>query len=450
MDKKELFESVNPAKALSIMALPTIGSQIILLLYNLADTWFIGRTNNPYMIAASSLVVTVYLAVVALANVFGVGGSSLMVRLMGDKNTDEARRVASYSIIAAVTAALVFSLATLICLKPLLLAMGASDNTFLYGRQYLIATTVIGAAPTVLAMVMPMLLRNAGYAKEAGFGVALGGILNIFLDPLFMFVILPKGYEVLGAGIATMMSNVISTIYFIAIFRKVRETTVLEIPKKLITIEQDSKRSFYSVGIPAAFAIFLFDLVTIVINRLTVSYGDIPLAAMGIVLKLERLPLNVGLGICLGMVPLIAYNYSAKNYDRMMKFASLARIAILSFSGICIILFWFFAEPITASFIKDEETVRYAAMILKGRCFAMPFMLIGYHVVNFMNAVDRGKVSFLLAVIRHLVLIIPLLFIMNAVFGFTGLIWSQLAADVLNALVAVIIYSKVKAEILNS
>ena len=236
MDKKELFESVNPARALSIMALPTIGSQIILLLYNLADTWFIGRTNNPYMIAASSLVVTVYLAVVALANVFGVGGSSLMVRLMGDKNTDEARRVASYSIIAAVTAALVFSLATLICLKPLLLAMGASDNTFLYGRQYLIATTVIGAAPTVLAMVMPMLLRNAGYAKEAGFGVALGGILNIFLDPLLMFVILPKGYEVLGAGIATMMSNVISTIYFIAIFRKVRETTVLEIPKKLITI----------------------------------------------------------------------------------------------------------------------------------------------------------------------------------------------------------------------
>ena len=188
---------------------------------------------------------------------------------------------------------------------------------------------------------------------------------------------------------------------------------------------------------------------TIVINRLTVSYGDIPLAAMGIVLKLERLPLNVGLGICLGMVPLVAYNYSAKNYDRMMKFASLARIAILSFSGICIILFWFFAEPITASFIKDEETVRYAAMILKGRCFAMPFMLIGYHVVNFMNAVDRGKVSFLLAVIRHLVLIIPLLFIMNAVFGFTGLIWSQLVADVINALIAITIYSRVKTEIIN-
>ena len=449
MDKKELFESVNPARALSIMALPTIGSQIIVLLYNLADTWFIGRTNDPYMVAASSLVLTVYLAVVALANVFGVGGSSLMVRLMGDKNTDEARRVASYSIISAIIAALVFSLATLVFLKPLLLVMGASDNTFLYGKQYLIATTVIGSTPTVLAMVMPMLLRNAGYAKEAGFGVALGGILNIFLDPIFMFVILPDGYEVLGAGIATMLSNVLATVYFTVMFRKVQETTVLELPKKPVKIEKDSKRSFYSVGIPAAFAIFLFDLVTIVINRLTVSYGDIPLAAMGIVLKLERLPLNVGLGICLGMVPLVAYNYSAKNFGRMQQFVSLARIAILAFSGFCIILFWFFAEPVCSSFIKDEETVRYAAMILKGRCFAMPFMLIGYHIVNFMNAVDRGKVSFLLAVVRHLVLIVPLLLIMNAVFGLSGLIWAQLIADVLNAVVSVIIFSKVKAQIIN-
>ena len=448
MNKNELFESVNPARALSIMALPTIGSQVIVLMYNLADTWFIGQTNNPYMVAASSLVLSVYLAVVALSNVFGVGGSSLMVRLMGENRKEDARHVASYSIVASFLAALAFSLLTLAFMGPLLRLLGASDNTFQYGKQYLLATAVIGAAPTVLAMDMPMLLRNAGYSKEAGFGVALGGVMNIILDPLFMFVLLPEGYEVLGAGVATMLSNVISMIYFIVVFRKVRETTVLELPKRLEKISGEQKKSLYSVGIPAAFAIFLFDLVTMVLNRLTASYGDIPLAAMGIVLQLERLPLNIGLGICLGMVPLVAYNYASGDHRRMERFVSLARIAILSFSALCIVLFWLFAEPITGAFIEDAETVDYAARFLRGRCLAMPFMLLSYHVVNFMNAVGRGKVSFLLAIIRHLVLIIPLLFMMKALFGLDGLIWAQVAADVLNALVALMIFREEKTAII--
>ena len=152
MKKNELFETAKPVKALSIMALPTIASQVILLVYNLADTWFIGRTKDPYMIAASSLVLTVYLAVVALSNVFGVGGSSLMVRLMGEKKNEDARKVASYSIAISFVAALVFSLLILIFMNPLLNLLGASENTFEYGRQYLLATAVIGGIPTVLAM----------------------------------------------------------------------------------------------------------------------------------------------------------------------------------------------------------------------------------------------------------------------------------------------------------
>ena len=443
MNKNELFESVRPAKALSVMALPTIASQVILLIYNLADTWFIGRTGNPYMIAASSLVLTVYLAVVALSNVFGVGGSSLMVRLMGEKRTEEARRVASHSVVVSALAAAAFSALVLILMDPLLRLLGASENTWRYGRQYLLATAVIGGIPTVLAMDMPMLLRNAGYAREAGFGVALGGILNILLDPLIMFVLLPEGCEVLGAGVATMLSNLISCLYFFAVFRRVREKTVLEIPRRLEKIGGAHARALYSVGIPAAFAIFLFDLVTIVINRLTVSYGDIPLAAMGIVLKLERLPLNIGLGVCLGMVPLAAYNYASGDHRRMGQFVSLARTVIIGFSCLCIALFWLFAPMIVGLFIKDAETVRLGARFLRGRCFAMPFMLLGYHIVNFMNAVGRGKISFLLAVIRHLVLNIPLLLLMNALFGLDGLIWSQVAADILNALIACLIYRRV-------
>ena len=447
MEKNRLFEQEKPSKALAVMALPTIASQIIVLVYNLADTWFIGRTNNPYMVGASSLALTVYLAVTALANVFGVGGGSLMVRLIGEKREEDARRVASYTVAAAAISALGFSLLVLIAMDPLLKLLGASSNTLPYAKQYVLTTTVIGGIPTILSMAMPQLLRNAGFSKEAGIGVGIGSLLNVLLDPLFMFVLLPKGSEVLGAGIATMLSNVCSLVYFIFMFRRLRDKTVLSIPHRIEKIGREQKRSLYSVGIPAAFAIFLFDLVTIVINRLTASYGDTALAAMGIVLKLERIPIQVGLGVCLGMVPLVAYNYGAGNRIRMRQFTSLARTVILGFSCICAVLFWIFAQPLVSAFIANGETVEQGVLFLRGRCLSLPFMMIGYHIVNYMNAVDKGKVSFLLAVLRHIVLIIPIMIGMNLIWGLNGLIWSQLVADFLNAVIAFIIFRRIDSNI---
>lgn len=451
-DKKALFESASPVKALAVMSVPTVASQLILLIYNIADTWFIGRTNNPAMIGASNLALTVYLIAVSLANVFGVGGGSLMVRLIGEKKDDDARKVASYSIIASGITAAVFSLLTLVFMTPLLKLLGADDMTMVYGRQYLLTTVVLGSIPTILSMSMPQLLRNAGYSKEAGFGVGLGSILNVALDPLFMFVLLPKGNEVLGAGIATMLSNYCSFIYFILMFRKVRNESVLKISFKREKLEKIHLKSLYTVGIPAAISIFLFDLVTIVINKLTIGYGDhvTPLAAMGIVLKLERIPINVGLGVCLGMVPLIAYNYGSKNYKRMNDFSSLARWIIIGFSSVCMISFLLFAKPLIGAFIQDEETVRLGIMFIKGRCLSLPFMMIGYHIVNYMNAVNKGKVSFLLALLRHVVILIPVMLIMNAIWGLTGLVWSQLTADVIHSVAALIIFARVKNSIIKS
>ena len=251
------------------------------------------------MIGASSLALTVYLAATALANVFGVGGGSLMVRLIGEKKTEDARKVASYSVAVAAISALVFSLLVLILMEPLLRLLGASGNTMVYAKQYVLATTVLGGVPTVLSMCMPQLLRNAGYSKEAGIGVGLGSLLNVALDPLFMFVL----------------------------------------------------------------------------------------------------------------------------------------------------LFWLFARPIVGAFIADEATILQSAAFLRGRCFALPFMMIGYHIVNYMNAVNQGKVSFLLALIRHIALIIPILLVMNRAWGLNGLIWSQLVADALNALIASVIFFRVNKQI---
>lgn len=154
VDAKEIFETMPVPSALAKMALPTIASQLVTLVYNIADTWFIGQTGNPYMVAASSLVLTVFLMTSALANLFGVGGGSLAVRLLGKKEEEEARKVASLSLVMAGAASLLFSLFCLVFMDPLLRFLGASDYTIGYAKQYLLFVVVIGCFPTVLSNTM--------------------------------------------------------------------------------------------------------------------------------------------------------------------------------------------------------------------------------------------------------------------------------------------------------
>ena len=439
-DKAQIFENMPIPAALAKMAIPTIVSQLITLIYNIADTWFIGQTDNPYMVAASSLVLTVFLMTTALANLFGVGGGTLAVRLLGSNDEEEAGKAASLSLVMAAGASLLFSALCLIFMNPLLRLLGASDNTIGYARQYLLFVVVIGGVPTVLSAAMSSMLRNVGFSREAALGLGLGGVLNVALDPLFMFVVMPDGYQVMGAAIATMLSNFVAFSYFLLTYRRVQGSSILKLPKRIEKIRRESMQSLLSVGVPAAMSVLLFDVTNMVINRLASSHGDFQLAAIGIVLKVERLPLNIGIGICLGMVPLVAYNYAAKSHDRMRKFFSAALLAGLAVSVVSVALYYFAAPGLIRAFIKDTATVGYGIEFLQARCFATPFMFLSFHMVHFMQAVNKGKMSFCLAVIRQLLLNIPILFLLNWLFGMTGIVWTQLTADALNVICSYIIY----------
>lgn len=443
IDKTEIFERMPIPAALARMAIPTIVSQLITLVYNIADTWFIGQTDNPYMVAASSLVLTIFLMTSAVANLFGVGGGSLVVRLLGSHQEDEARKVASLSLVMAGGAALAFSLICLFFMDPLLRLLGASDNTIGYARQYLLLVVVIGGVPTVLSSTMSAMLRNIGYSREAGFGLGFGGVLNVILDPLFMFVLLPDGYEVVGAAAATMMSNLVAFVYFILVYRRVRNDSILALPRRIEKIKSQSMKSLFSVGIPAGMSLLLYDLTNIVINRLSSSHGDIELAAIGIVLKVERLPQNIGIGICLGMMPLVAYNYASKDLKRMRAFFSASGVAGVAVCVCSLIMYRCFAPWLIQAFIDDAATVEFGTEFLQVRCFAALFMFLSFHMVHFMQAVDRGKVSFYLAVIRQLCLNIPILFLMNWLLGMTGIVWTQTIADIINVVISYIIYYRV-------
>ena len=436
---RALFEEMPVAKALAVMAVPTVISQLIVLIYNMADTFYIGRTNNPYMVAGAALILPIFNVCIAVANIAGTGGGTLIARRMGARDPQSARRIASFSIWFSAFMGLFFAVMTAVFMRPLLTALGASDQTFEFARQYCTCVIVLGGTPTITAMTMGNLLRNVGCSRQAGFAISMGGIINIILDPIFMFVLLPPGHEILGAGLATALSNTITCTYFVI--------TILRLHNPILHFSlRDGLpgaallASFFGVGIPAAMGPFLFDLDYIVLDRLMAAHSDIALAAIGIVLKAERLPLNVGVGLCLGMVPLAAYNYSAKNYSRMQSVLSTTRTVGIAISIASIALYEIFAPRLIRIFIADGPTVALGTDFLRIRVLATIMMFLSFIYVYFFQALGQGRMALFLVVMRWLMINIPMLFILDRLFGVYGLAWSQLVSDVLVAFISWMLY----------
>jgi multidrug efflux pump len=446
--RSELFESASIPRALAEFSIPMIISQLVTLAYNLADTYYLGRTGNPYMVAAASLVLPVFNITVAIANLFGTGGGSLISRLLGSGRTEEAKKVCAFSIFGSIFVSFVFALLCLIFINPLLTVLGASSMTYKYAEQYALIIIVAGGVPTVLGLVMANLVRSIGCSRQSGIGVSIGGVLNILLDPLFMFVILPKGCEVIGAAVATMISNVIVMIYFLIIIMRLQKTTVLTLDIRKGRPSGLSIKSLFSVGIPASLSTFLYDLTNMVIDMIAASFGDITVAAIGIVLKAERLPLNIGVGICQGMIPLIAYNYSSGSFKRMRGFLNFSRLMGLCISVLCIVMYEIFADSIMKLFIDDAQTVALGTEFIRIRCLATFFMFLCFHMMFFFQAVGQGVVSFLLAVVRQLIFNIPLLFLLSHILGVYGIVWTQLAADLCTAAVSFVVYLIVEKKVI--
>ena len=439
-NNREIFESWPIPKALTELALPMIFGQLIILIYNLADTFFIGRTNNPLMVAGVSLLLPVFNISITFANLFGIGGGTLISRLMGAKREDEAKTVSAFCFYMTIISAGLFAFCMFIFMEPVLRLLGASNDTMIFAKQYTFCVIVLGAVPTILSMTPSNFLRSTGYAKQAGFGVSMGGIINIGLDPLFMFVLLPKGCEVLGAGIATMLSNVIACTYFLIIILKLKGNNILSLSVRNILPSRQNAASIFAVGVPAAIAVTLFDITYIIIDKLASGYGDIPLAAVGIVLKAERLPLNVGIGLCQGMMPLAAYNYSARNFSRMREVVNYSRFVGLVIGFCAVAMYEVFAPYIMRIFIADAQTVELGTHFLRARSLATPFMFICFHLVNFFQAVGYGGRALALGSARWVVFNIPMLFVMNYVFGMYGIVWTQVAADIMMTIVSIIVY----------
>ena len=430
ISKQELFATTPVRQALLTMAIPTIISQMINLIYNMVDAFFIGRTGNSYMMAATTITLTLVMMNVALSNLFGIGGGSLVARLMGARETDRARRVSAFAMYGSIAIAAVYAALIGLFLDPILGFLGASEDTLGYARSYALIVTVMGGVPSILSLTLAHLLRNAGFSGQASMGLSMGGILNCVLDPLFMFVLLPRGQEVTGAAVATTLSNTIACIYLLWAYRRAtREAPLSMNPLDARGLDRTSVKALFSVGVPSAILTGLFDVANICVNIIAAAHNDLVLAGMGIVMKVERVPNAINIGICQGMLPIVAFNYSSGNHPRMREVIRTARRIGLGVSFICMALFQCFAAQAARAFLSTSAgdvaaaltTVGYATLFLRIRSVASPVQFINYNTSYCMQAMGNGRATMLHAFVRELVFYIPLMFLLDRLFGEVGL-----------------------------
>ncbi len=442
--KAQLFERMPIPKAVMTLAIPTIISSLVMVVYNLADTYFVSMLNDSIQNSAVTLAAPLLLAFNAVNNLFGVGSSSMMSRALGKKDYETVYRSSAVGFYFALISAVIFSIAYTSFSSPILVILGADKETSRATAEYLRWTVSCGAVPSILNVVLAYMVRSEGASLHASIGTMSGCILNIVLDPIF---ILPWGLGMgaAGAGLATFISNCVACVYFFILLFVRRGKTYVSVSPLRFGFRRDIILGICAVGIPAAIQNLLNVTGMTVLNNFTSSFSSDAVAAMGIAQKVNMVPVQIALGFSQGIMPLVGYNYASGDVGRMKKTIVFAAKIIISFMAAVLAIYYIGAGAISSLFMENPAVVAYGTRFLRGLCLAMPFLCMDFLGVGVFQSCGLGKNALLFAVLRKIVLEIPALYILNAIFPLYGLAYAQFAAEiVLSAAAVIVLYRLIK------
>ena len=439
-NKEALFRSAPIPKAVLELAIPTVIGQIILVIYNMADAFFIGLTGSDSMITAVTVCMPAFTAISAVSNLFGVGGAAAMSRYRGSSDPESASGASVFAVYGCILTAAMYSLLTRIFMDPFIRLLGGGHpQVFGYVRQYLTRTLVLGGIPTALGTMLSHLIRSEGHSVHAAAGVALGGILNIALDPLFMFRILPKGMEVAGAATATAVSNCIAFLYFVTVILLSGKKTVIRFRPQRKALDRAIAKEILSSGLPACIMTLFENVSYAILDNLLSRYGIIIQAGIGVAKKVNMLAHCMVRGISQGVLPLIGYNYAAKNIKRMRAAFTFALALSAGLSTLWMLVSLIFPRPLISIFLGEGQSTEYGILFLRILCLGCPLSAVAYMIISFFQAVGSGRRSFLLAILRKGVLDIPLMFLLGALIPIYGVVMATPVTDGICCFAAIIL-----------
>ena len=429
--KTELFESMPIPKAVVTLSVPSVISSLVMVIYSLADTFFVGMMNDPVQNAAVTLAAPLLLAFNAVNNLFGIGSSSMMSRALGRKDYDTVYRSSAFGFYASLICSLLFSLLYGVLQSPILVMLGANAETIQATADYLFWTVLLGSAPSILNVVLAYLVRAEGSSLHASIGTMSGWFLNIILDPI---LISGLGMGALGAAVATVIGYLCSVMYFLLVLRK--KSHCLSVKLSQCHVRADELRQILGVGITAALSNLMQSLTVIVINQFLLAYGNDKIAAMGIVLKVNMIAQLILTGFAFGGVPMYGYLYGAKQQDTLKK---LLRFCLLFLCGLSLALTAFLclaATPLMRLFVQDSALVATGAEMLRWQAATAVFAGIVLLLTVLFQATGKIVPAFLLSISRQGIVFIVVLVVCVRLFAYNGVIMAQAVADVLSAILA--------------
>lgn len=430
---RELFEEAPVPKAVALMAVPTMISMLVVVIYNMADTFFIGQTGDPLQVAAVSLATPIFMIYMALGNLFGIGGSSAISRALGEKRMDRARNLSSFCCYGSIGLGIIVAALFIAGMDLILKLIGASANTIEYARQYLTYIS-FGGPFIIFATAFGNILRGEGAARESMIGNLIGTVVNIVLDPV---MILGLGWGVTGAAIATVIGNIAASAFYLVYF--LRKKSSLSIKLKDFKMGERIASGVASIGIPASLNNILMSFANIILNLALVGYGDTPVAAMGVAMKSNMLVVLLQIGLCAGIQPLIGYNYGARSKKRLMQVFRFTGICAVIMGTVLTIIMMIARRTLIQIFINDTEVIAYGIQMVIALQLSGPFIGILFLCINTIQGMGKALPSLVLTVCRQGLIFIPLVFILDRMFGLDGVIYAQPAADYLSIVLGIII-----------
>lgn len=438
MDEHELMGKLKVSKAVAKMAVPSVISSLVTVVYNMADTFFVGQTGDPLQVAAVSLTNPIFILMMAFANMFGMGGSAVLSMALGAKDERRAKNASSFVTYASLIVGVVFALILIVFMDPILALFGANAETYEFARGYTFHIAY-GAPFIIWSAAASFIVRAEGASREAMIGSMIGTIANIVLDPIFISV-LDQGTA--GAAIATTIGNVLASAYYLWYFLK--KSRVLSIHWKHFTVKEGILKRTCSSGLPTAIFSALMSVSTIVLNQLLVVYGNDPVAAIGIVFKANMFITFLQMGLANGVQPLLGYNYGSGDMARFQGVERYTKKCCLVAGVIATVLYFVLREPIIRLFISDEGVVSYGVEMLVAYMLSGPVIGILFVNMNCMQSVGHAFPATVLSVLRQGILLIPLLYVLRALFGLNGVILGQSVTDYIAVVLSIFLWRKIR------
>ena len=441
-DAMYYLEKAPVPKAIAHMAIPMILGMVVNMIYNITDAYFIGRLNNTSMLSSITLALPFTTILMALGELFGTGGSTYISRLLGEKKLDFVKIVSSVTLYLSLISGFLFMLICIPFLSPLLKLLGATGETLLHTRSYIIAYT-IGSPFVVANFALAQMVRSEGASTESMIGMVISVIINILLDPVFIFLF---HMDVMGASVATVIGNISAVAYYIYYLEKKSPAQSVRLkyfkPNRVILL------NIFKIGISALLLSGFLIVSSLMFNNYAVLYGDHVVAAFGVANRVCQISDFIGMGLYMGVVPLIAFSYASNNIVRLNKVLKTTAFYLVTIIFMIAAVLFVFRTQVLELFSSDEPVIKVGVIILTALLFSTLFAGISGLLTSMFQAFGKSIQSTIMSVTRGIALI-PIIIIGNSLFQLNGVIWSMTVSEICTCFIGLLLWFGSKKEILN-